>query len=101
MDLSLFLPLIAMLPAQWSDVFHALVMFLGSMTVLVSTLRAVVIPALEKLAIWSGAKWDNKAVSVIKTSFEWVDTRLKPILQVLAAHKSPSALKPTPPPVSP
>lgn len=87
--------LFSILPPKAQGVVLAVLMFLGSLTLLIALLKALV-PLLQSWAMRTASKRDDQAVSRLEGALV-VAARVAAwctrALQVLALHKPPSALR--------
>jgi hypothetical protein len=91
MEPSSLVPLIALLPQEWRTTVLAFLAFLGSMTVIVTALKALV-PLLDKAAQRTGTKWDNAAVIRLSVALGWAATFAEwcqSLFELLGGHKLP------------
>jgi hypothetical protein len=91
MDPSTLVPLLYMLPIEWQRVAVTILVFLGSMTVIVAALKAIV-PGLRSLAARTAITQDDRAVGILADVLdlcadivEWCQR----FVEVLAGHRAP------------
>lgn len=93
MDPASLVPLLALLPLDWRNAVLAVLAFLGSMTVAIAALNAVV-PTLRALAAKTAMTEDDEALGILSDllvlAADMVDW-CKRVLQIVGAHKPPTA----------
>jgi hypothetical protein len=92
MDPSTLVPLLYMLPIEWQMVAVTILVFLGSMTVIVAALKAIV-PGLRSLAARTAITQDDRAVGILADVLELcadIVEWCQRFVEVLAGHRAPT-----------
>lgn len=91
MDPTALVPLLHLLPPEWQQRVTAILLFLGSMTVLVAALRSA-LPAFQALAAHTRNTRDDQAVSIVADVLNDLAGLVEWCLrftEVLAGHRAP------------
>lgn len=96
MDPESVVALLSFLPPEHQGYALAVIFWLAGATALVVALKSL-IPTLRMLAGFTDWSRDDEAVNVLSQFLDWladfIERRVKPLAQYLAAHKMPPAVK--------